>query len=233
MHTSDCLQERHFAATGPVAHAKRDANQADKYGVGQKGDKRCLCSAGRAASAAPHRRMASPGGGSSLGLQSPALQDLLCSPGGERASSTSPGAGGDMGTCRAGPGSGPPSHRHPLPCQRPRRRALGVLLQDCPTSLLLHSTTPAESQPGRRKKSGKHRLDAARGCRRWLSIEMPPRPPARPARVERPPAAISEGLLRLAGPRGAIARAATELLGGNAPLAEPSNAAFPSPFYFC
>lgn len=52
MNTSDCLQERRFAATGPAAYAKGHANQADKYVVGRKGDKRCLCSAGRAANAA-------------------------------------------------------------------------------------------------------------------------------------------------------------------------------------
>lgn len=55
--------------------------------------------------------------------------------------------------------------------------------------------------------------------------------PPRPAHVERPTAAISKGLLHLTGPWGPIVQAATELLGGNALLAEPSDARFPSLFF--
>lgn len=96
MNTSDCLHERHFTATGPAAYAKGHANQADKYVGGWKGDKKCLCSAGRAASAAPayglSRRGLIPG------VRSAATRSLCSAgpsllPGGKRASFSSPGAG--------------------------------------------------------------------------------------------------------------------------------------------
>lgn len=59
----------------------------------------------------PHGHMACPGGGSSLVSPAPrhaasALQELLCSPGGKRIFHIPGTLGGDMSTCRAGPGSG-------------------------------------------------------------------------------------------------------------------------------
>ena len=241
MNTSDCLQERHFAAIGPAAYAKGHANQADKYGVGQKGDKRCLCSAGKAANAAPAYGLSR--WGLVPGIRSPATHSL-CSAGASRlprgkehlAHPRARGGGREhlQGWSRL---RCPFSLPSPAPQMPPLLEHFGFCcrrfaLPRNPTSSFSRTTKClSKTSRGCRKKSGKHRLDAARGCRSWLRIEMPPRPPARTARVERPTAAISKGLLHLTGPRGAIVQAATELLGGNALLAELSNARFPSLFF--